>query len=110
MTGGRQPDPGRIFHALGDPTRRAIVEALGQRPCSVSALAAPLGLTLAAIVQHVQLLEDVGLVATEKVGRVRICKLDPAGIASAMRWLDDRRTAWDRRLDRLGDILGDADD
>jgi DNA-binding transcriptional ArsR family regulator len=100
-------DPGRIFHALGDPTRRAMLEALSERPRSVSALAEPLGLTLAAVVQHVQLLEGAGLVATEKVGRVRICKINPAGIAAAMAWLDARRTAWDRRLDRLGDMLGE---
>ena len=99
----------RIFHALGDPTRRAILEALSQRPESISRLAEPLGLTLAAIVQHVQLLEDAGLVATEKVGRVRVCKIAPKGLSVAAGWLEARRTIWDRRLDRLGDMLADPE-
>jgi DNA-binding transcriptional ArsR family regulator len=104
---GPPADPGRVFHALGDPTRRAMLEALSERPRSVSALAGPLGLTLAAVVQHVQLMEQAGLLASEKVGRVRVCKIDPAGLAAAMAWLQDRRSAWDRRLDRLGDVLGE---
>ena len=95
----------RVFHALGDPTRRSILEALSERPQSVSRLAEPLGLTLAAIVQHIQLLEEARLVQTEKVGRVRVCKLDPAGVAVAAGWLAARRTIWERRLDRLGEIL-----
>ena len=110
MSPGEPPDAARVFHALGDPTRRAILEALGQQPRSVSALAEPLGLTLAAVVQHVQLLEQARLAATEKVGRVRVCKLDPSGVAAAMQWLQDRRSAWDRRLDRLGDVLGEPED
>jgi DNA-binding transcriptional ArsR family regulator len=100
----------RVFHALGDPTRRAILEALSERAHSISRLAEPLGLTLAAVVQHIQLLEEAGLVATEKVGRVRVCKLDPKGLALAAGWLQDRRSLWERRLDRLGDILGDSQD
>ena len=95
----------RVFHALGDPTRRSILEALGQRPQSISRLAEPLGLTLAAVVQHIQLMEDAGLVQSEKVGRVRVCKIDSKGIALATGWLEARRSAWEQRLDRLGDIL-----
>jgi DNA-binding transcriptional ArsR family regulator len=96
---------GRVFHALGDPTRRAILEALSERPASISRLAEPLGLTLAAVVQHIQLLEEAGLVESEKVGRVRVCKIDPKGVAVASGWLEARRSAWERRLDRLGQIL-----
>jgi DNA-binding transcriptional ArsR family regulator len=99
----------RVFHALGDGTRRAILEALSQRPQSISRLAEPLGLTLAAVVQHIQLLEDAGLVATEKVGRVRVCKIEPGGIALAARWLEARRTLWEQRLDRLGDMLDEPE-
>jgi DNA-binding transcriptional ArsR family regulator len=95
----------RVFHALGDPTRRAILEALSRRPESISRLAEPLGLTLAAVVQHVQLLEEAGLVESEKIGRVRVCKIDPKGIALAAGWLEARRSLWERRLDRLGDLL-----
>jgi DNA-binding transcriptional ArsR family regulator len=97
----------RVFHALGDPTRRAIVEKLSEAPTSVSRLAEPLGVSLAAVVQHLQILEDSGLVRTEKVGRVRTCSVDPAGLAVAAQWLADRRSVWDRRLDRLGDLLSE---
>lgn len=95
----------RIFHALGDPRRRAIVEKLSQGPISVSALAAPLEITLAAVVQHLQVLEDSRLVTTEKIGRVRTCRLEPYGFAAAERWIADRKALWERRLDRLGDLL-----
>src|SRR5215472_2536476 len=86
----------RVFHALGDATRRAILEKLSQRPLSVTRLAAPLGITLAAIVQHLQVLEESGLVHTEKVGRVRTCRIEPAGLSVAEKWLGDRRTIWER--------------
>jgi DNA-binding transcriptional ArsR family regulator len=97
----------RVFHALGDPTRRAILERLSEGPISVSRLAEPLDLTLAAVVQHLQVLEDTGLVQTEKVGRVRTCRVEPRGFSVAEQWIKDRRTLWDRRLDRLGDILAE---
>jgi DNA-binding transcriptional ArsR family regulator len=100
----------RVFHALGDPTRRAILEALSERPQSISRLAEPLALTLAAVVQHVQLLQEAGLVATEKVGRVRVCKLDPKGLAIASGWLQNRRSLWERRLDQLGDFLAEPEE
>ena len=101
----KKPDIDRIFHALGDPTRRAIVEKLGEGPISVSRLAEPLDITLAAVVQHLQILEESGLVQTEKLGRVRTCRLEPAGLAAAAQWIGDRRSTWERRLDRLGDFL-----
>jgi DNA-binding transcriptional ArsR family regulator len=103
----KQPDIDRIFHALGDPTRRAIMEKLSAGPISVSQLAKPLDITLAAVVQHLQILEDSGLVQTEKVGRVRTCRIEPAGLSAAEQWIADRRSMWERRLDRLGDLLAE---
>jgi len=95
----------RVFHALGDPTRRAILEKLSNGPVSVSQLAEPLDVTLAAVVQHVQVLEESGLVRTEKLGRVRTCRIEPGGLSVAEHWIRDRRTLWERKLDRLGEIL-----
>lgn len=100
----------RVFHALGDPTRRAIVEKLSLRPLTVTRLAEPLDITLAAVVQHLQVLEKSGLVRTEKVGRVRTCRLELSGLSVAERWLDDRRATWERRFDRLGDLLAEPDE
>jgi DNA-binding transcriptional ArsR family regulator len=105
----KKPDIDRIFHALGDPTRRAIMEKLSAGPVSVSQLAEPLDITLAAVVQHLQVLEDSGLVQTEKVGRVRTCRIEPAGLSAAERWIADRRSMWERRLDRLGNLLAEPD-
>ena len=98
----------RVFHALGDPTRRAIVEKLSKGPLSVSALATPLDITLTAVVQHLQVLEESGLVRTEKIGRVRTCRLETAGFAVLEQWVRDRRSMWERRLDRLGDLLSES--
>jgi DNA-binding transcriptional ArsR family regulator len=100
----------RVFHALGDPTRRAIMEKLSEGPISVSRLAEPLDVTLAAVVQHLQVLEESGLVHTEKVGRVRTCRIAPAGLSVAEQWIGDRRSTWERRLDRLGDLLAESDE
>jgi len=105
-----KPNIDRVFHALGDPSRRAIVEKLSEGPISVSRLAEPLAITLAAVVQHLQVLEESGLVRTEKVGRVRTCSIEPAGLSVAERWIGDRRSMWERRLDRLGDLLAEPDD
>jgi DNA-binding transcriptional ArsR family regulator len=99
-----------VFHALGDPTRRAIVEKLSKGPISVSRLAKPLAITLAAVLQHVQVLEESGLVHTEKIGRVRTCSIEPAGLSVAEQWIDDCRSAWERRLDRLADLLAESDE
>ena len=101
----KKPDIDRVFHALGDPSRRAIVEKLSEGPLSVSRLAEPLDITLAAVVQHLQVLEESGLVQTEKVGRVRTCRIETAGLSAAEKWIGDRRSIWERRLDRLGDLL-----
>jgi DNA-binding transcriptional ArsR family regulator len=95
----------RVFHALADPTRRAMIERLGRAPASVSELAKPMALSLAAIVQHVQILEASGLVRTEKVGRTRTCRLDSNTLTQVERWLEARRSEWNSHLDRLGDYL-----
>jgi len=100
----------RLFYALGDPTRRAILDKLSQGPLSVSRLATPFDMTLTAIVQHLQVLEESGLVHTEKVGRVRTCHIDTAGFAALEQWIADHRSMWERRLDQLGDLLSESDD
>jgi DNA-binding transcriptional ArsR family regulator len=99
-----------VFSALAEPIRRALIERLSAGPMSVSELAQPFPVTLAAIVQHVQVLEDSGIVRSEKVGRVRTCRLDPGGLRVAERWLSERRTSWERRLDRLGELLAEEDE
>jgi DNA-binding transcriptional ArsR family regulator len=99
-----------VFQALGDPTRRAIVEKLSQGPLSVSQVAAPLDITLTAVVQHLQVLEESGLVQTEKLGRVRTCSIGMSGFSVLEKWLQDRRTVWEQRLDRLGDLLAEESD
>ncbi|MEP6717332.1 MAG: metalloregulator ArsR/SmtB family transcription factor [Terriglobia bacterium] len=100
-------DIDRIFHALGDPTRRAMFERLSAGPLSVSNLAAPLDITLTGVAQHLQILEESGLVQTEKVGRVRTCRVDGRGLATLEKWARDRRSMWERRLDRLGSLLAE---
>jgi DNA-binding transcriptional ArsR family regulator len=106
----RKPDVDRVFHALGDPTRRAILEKLSRGPVSVSRLAEPLDITLAAVVQHLQVLEESGLVRTEKSGRIRTCSIAPDGLSLAEQWVRDRRSMWERQLDRLADFLAESDD
>ncbi len=96
---------GRAFHALADPTRRAIVERLVDGPAPVKALAEPLAMSLPAVMQHLKVLEDAGLIVTEKVGRVRSCRIEPAALRDAERWLNHQRTQWERQLDRLEDYL-----
>ncbi len=99
----------RVFHALGDPTRRAIVQSLSEKPLSVSSLAGPLNITLTAVGQHLQVLEESGLVRTKKSGRVRVCRLEPAGFSAMEEWIRDCRSTWERRLDRLADLLADPE-
>jgi DNA-binding transcriptional ArsR family regulator len=105
----KKPNIDQVFHALGDPTRRAMVEKLSEGPISVSRLAEPFQMTLAAVVQHLQVLEESGLVQTEKVGRVRTCRIEPAGFAVATKWIGERRSGWERGLDRLGDLLAEEE-
>jgi DNA-binding transcriptional ArsR family regulator len=97
----------RLFHALGDPTRRAILDRLRERPLSVSMLAEPLGITLTAVMQHIQILEACGLAHTEKVGRVRTCRIGSAGFDALEKWVKEHRTVWEQRLDRLETLLGE---
>lgn len=97
----------RVFHALADGTRRALVESLSRGPATVTDLARPHDMSLAAVVQHLQVLERSGLIHTEKAGRVRTCRIDPSGLSVAERWIAERRSLWERRLDRLGDLLSD---
>jgi DNA-binding transcriptional ArsR family regulator len=99
-----------MFQALADPSRRSMVERLSRGPASVSQLAEPLAMSLPAVVQHLQMLEASGLVKTEKIGRVRSCTLDTSAMSMAERWINDRRTQWERRLDRLGDFLEQTKD
>jgi DNA-binding transcriptional ArsR family regulator len=93
------------FQALADPTRRDMVERLSRGPASVSELARPYAMSLAAVVQHLAMLEESGLVRSEKVGRVRTCRVEPAALSLAEQWFDQRRVEWDQRLDRLGEYL-----
>jgi DNA-binding transcriptional ArsR family regulator len=95
----------RAFHALADPTRRAIVVHLSRGPASVSQLAEPLAMSLPAVVQHIDVLRRSGLVSSEKVGRVRTCRLESAPMRAVERWIAEHRETWERRLDLLGDVL-----
>ena len=96
-----------VFQALGDPARRGIVARLSRGPASVSELAAPLTMSMPAVLGHLRVLQDSGLVRSAKVGRVRTCELNPATLSAAEQWLTDRRAGWQRDLDRLGDLLSD---
>ena len=100
-----QPSLDRIFHALADPTRRGMVERLFAGPVSVSELAKPLPMSLAAVVQHIQVLEACGLIHTEKNGRVRSCRLQAEALDAVAAWMNQRRQLWDQRLDLLGALL-----
>jgi DNA-binding transcriptional ArsR family regulator len=94
-----------LFSALSDATRRGIVERLSRGPASVSELAEPLAMSLPGVVQHLQVLEASGLVLSEKVGRVRTCRIDAKAMRTVEDWIAGRRKNWERRLDRLGDYL-----
>jgi DNA-binding transcriptional ArsR family regulator len=95
------------FQALADPSRRAMVERLAAGPASVSELAAPLPISLAAVMQHLKLLEESGLVTSHKQGRVRTCRIEPAALAEVERWVAERRALWEQSLERLGQLLGE---
>ena len=95
----------RTFSALADPTRRQLLERLGRGSASISELAEPFGITLTGCKKHVQLLEDAGLVTTEKVGRVRQCSLGPRRLEDVEDWIGTYRRMLDERLDRFGELL-----
>src|ERR1700722_4290615 len=101
----QSPDQDRLFHALADPARRAMVERLSRGPAPVSELARPLPMSLPAAVQHLGVLEAAGLVRSEKIGRVRTCAIEPQALSQAELWINARRIEWEHRLDRLGDYL-----
>ena len=100
----------RVFQALADPGRRVMIERLSRGPASVSELARPMPMSLAAVLQHVQVLEACGLVRTKKSGRTRNCSINPAVLGSAERWISERRTLVERQLDRLGEYLAATED
>jgi DNA-binding transcriptional ArsR family regulator len=97
----------RAYQALGDRTRRALVERLVQGPASVSALAKGQPMSLPAVMLHLKVLEESGLVKSQKLGRVRTCEIVPQMLSEAERWLSERRQAWELSLDRLGAYLGE---
>jgi DNA-binding transcriptional ArsR family regulator len=101
-------DLDRVFQALADPGRRVMVERLSRGPASVSELGQPLAISLAGVLQHVQVLEASGLVRSKKAGRTRTCSINPAALRSAESWIAERRTLTERRLDRLGDYLAET--
>ncbi len=105
MLNQQQTPLDRMFQALADPSRRGMLERLSRGPASVSDLAKPFDMSLPAVVQHLQVLEQSGLVSTRKVGRVRTCQLEPGALQLAEQWLNERRLGWERRLDRLGEVL-----
>jgi DNA-binding transcriptional ArsR family regulator len=107
---GAQIKIDRLFRALGDPTRRAILDKLSGGPMSVSRLAGPLAITLTAVAQHLQVLEECELVHTEKLGRIRTCRIESKGFAMLEQWIKDHRSQWERSLDRLGDLLAEEDE
>lgn len=101
----QSPDLDRLFYALADPARRAMVERLSRGPVSVSELAKPLPMSLPAAMQHLGVLEAAGLVRSQKVGRVRTCAIEAGALSQAEQWINARRAEWEHRLDRLGDYL-----
>jgi DNA-binding transcriptional ArsR family regulator len=100
----------QAFRALADPSRRAIVARLSQGSASVSELASPLSMSLPAVVQHIDVLQKSGLVSSEKVGRVRTCRLEPEPMRAVERWIAQHRAEWETRLDRLGDVLNNLEE
>jgi DNA-binding transcriptional ArsR family regulator len=111
----QSPELDRLFQALADPARRAMIERLSRGPAPVSELARPLPMSLPAAMQHLGVLEAAGLVRSEKIGRVRTCAIQPQALSQAERWINGRRIEWEHRLDRLGEYLktqeneGDSD-
>jgi DNA-binding transcriptional ArsR family regulator len=101
----RSQDLDRLFHALADPARRAILERLGRGPAPVSELAKPLPMSLPAAMQHLGVLEAAGLIRTRKVGRTRACAIEPQAMGRAEQWITARRREWESRLDRLDEYL-----
>ena len=104
------PPVDAVFHALSDANRRAMIDRLLDGPASVSELARPLAISLPAVVQHLHVLEDSGVVRSHKAGRVRTCEIEPQALSAAERWIGERRASWEERLDRLGEFLAERPD
>jgi DNA-binding transcriptional ArsR family regulator len=102
-------DLDRAFAAIADPTRRAILDRLGHGPASISELAEPSGMSLTGLKKHVRILEEAGLVTTEKVGRSRVCNLGPRKLDDAREWIDAYRRMLEERLDRFGELLDELE-
>ena len=100
-----EPDLSLLFHALSDPTRRAMLTRLAEGPAAVTELANPTGLRLPTVMRHLAVLEGAGLVASSKDGRVRSCAIVPEALAPVRGWLDEQRAIWEARLDRLDDYV-----
>jgi DNA-binding transcriptional ArsR family regulator len=105
----QRPELDVVFHALADPSRRSIVDRLSRGPATVTELAAPLPMSMPAVMQHVQVLEQSGLVSSRKVGRVRTCSIEVRALHPVERWIEERRSGWERRLDRVGAYLEEGD-
>jgi len=95
----------RLFQALADPTRRAVVERLGQGPAATSELARPFAMALPSFLQHLEMLERAGLVASAKQGRVRTYRLTPQPLEAAEDWMTTQRRQWERRLDQFDEYV-----
>src|SRR5215469_13299738 len=93
------------FAALADAGRRSMLSQLTRGPASVSKLARPLSMSLPAVMQHLAVLEQAGLVRSQKLGRVRLCRLEPQALSQAEQWISQRRGEWELRLDRLGEYI-----
>jgi DNA-binding transcriptional ArsR family regulator len=106
----KSPDLSRLFNALADPARRAMVERLSCGPAPVSDLAKPLPMSLPSAMQHLGVLEDAGLVQSEKLGRVQMCSIEPGALTLAEQWINAPRVTWEHRLDRLGNYLANLPD
>ncbi len=105
VTPTREPEFDRVFKALADPTRLAVVERLGRGPAATTELADEFEMALPSFLQHLRVLEDSGLVASHKQGRVRTYRLTPGPLRTAEGWLSEQRGIWERRLDRLDEHL-----
>ncbi|HTM81067.1 metalloregulator ArsR/SmtB family transcription factor [Asticcacaulis sp.] len=93
------------FHALADPTRRAVLSRLAQGPAPVTELAAPFDMGLPSFMKHLNILQTDGLISSEKVGRVRTCRVNAEKLAAAETWLSEQRALWQARTDRLADYV-----
>ena len=99
----------KVFHALGDPSRMAMIQQIGTGEVMVSDLAGPLNITLTATLKHLRVLEDAGLAVSTKVGRERRCRLREPSLSGIERWVKETRRAWMFRLDRLEDFLKESE-